>query len=325
MKLFFREHIPLILFSVLQILLVLLVIWFAGFRNLLILGYAFFLGICVSISYLAFRYIGHSALYTKLSNQPKTLEESIAETNQTPFAIAFDDYLTAQYRQYQQKLALWEEKSHDRITFMNQWVHQMKTPLAVIELITQAEDDPQFESIAEETHRLRKGLEMALYTSRFETFTEDFFIEEVLLFDVVNKVVIENKQFFIRNYVYPEVKIDQSLKVKSDGKWLRFILDQLVTNAIKYSTGTREKITITAFCKKNAITLEIVDRGVGIPATDLSRVYLPFFTGENGRVFKESTGMGLFLVKQVVEKLNHEIRIESVERQGTTVELRFPQ
>ncbi|MGJ7922880.1 sensor histidine kinase [Neobacillus sp. LXY-4] len=323
MKLFIRDHFPFIYFSIVQIVIILLVFWFAGFDNLLIVGYAAFLWGCGLVAYLFFRYLSQSAFYKKLSNSPNSLEESITKTNYTPLGIAFDQFAENQFRHYQSQLSFWEEKQQERTTFMNQWVHQMKTPLSVIELIIQGEDDPRFESIAEETHRMRKGLEMALYTSRLDTFTEDYFVEEISLVDVIDKVVIENKHYFIRNYVYPEVKVDRGIKVRTDSKWLRFIVDQLLTNAIKYSAGTRERITITAFFKGNNPILEIRDRGVGIPAADLPRVFLPFFTGENGRVFKESTGMGLYLVKQVVAKLSHEIEIKSEVGQGTVVRLIF--
>ncbi len=323
MKLFFRQHLPLITFSLFQIALVLLVFWFAGFKNIMIISYAAFLGICILVAYLVYRFVSQSVFYAKLTNPPETLKESIAKTDHTPLASAMDELIIKQYRQYQDQLVKWEEKQQARITFMNQWVHQMKTPLSVIELIIQGEDDPRFESIAEETLRLRKGLEMALYTSRLDTFTEDFYVEEMTLIEVVDKVITENKQFFIRNYVYPELKVDRALKIRTDAKWLRFVLDQLLTNAIKYSAGTRKKITITSFVKNNAVYLEIMDRGVGIPVTDIGRVFQPFFTGENGRIFKESTGMGLFLVKEVLEKLNHEISIESEAGKGTTVRINF--
>lgn len=323
MKLFIRQHIPLLVFSLLQITIMLLVVWFAGFQNLRILSYAAFLGVFMLIVYIAYNYFSEAQLYAKLSKSPQTLEESITETNHTPLASAVDNFVDKQFRQYQAHLAQWEDKQQERFTFMNQWVHQMKTPLSVIELIIQSEDDPRFDSIAEETLRLRKGLEMALYTSRLDTFTEDFFVQDISLYEIINKVVVENKQYFIRNYVYPELKVDQHLKIRTDGKWLRFVLDQILTNAIKYSSGTREKITISAYKKDYAVILEIIDRGVGIPTSDLSRVFKPFFTGENGRLFKESTGMGLYLVKEVLEKLNHSIELESKVEEGTIVRIIF--
>ncbi|MDR2992907.1 MAG: sensor histidine kinase, partial [Bacillus cereus] len=86
----------------------------------------------------------------------------------------------------------------------------------------------------------------------------------------------------------------------------------------------KEKVIVSACSKGRAIILEIKDYGVGIPTTDLPRVFNPFYTGENGRKFKESTGMGLYLVKEVCEKLNHKIELESEVGKGTKVRIIFP-
>lgn len=206
---------------------------------------------------------------------------------------------------------------------MNQWIHQMKTPLSVIELITQDEVDSRFESINEETDRLKKGLEMALYVARLEAFTQDFYVERVQLHKVVNDSVHEHKRFFIRNFVYPELEIDKGITVESDAKWLQFLIGQIISNAIKYSSGSREKIKVKACREGNTVVLEIIDSGVGIPKQDLPRVFKPFFTGENGRDFKESTGMGLYLVYEITKQLGHSVEIHSEVDKGTVVRIKF--
>ena len=206
---------------------------------------------------------------------------------------------------------------------MNQWIHQMKTPLSVIELITQDEVEPRFESINEETDRLKKGLEMALYVARLEAFTQDFYVERVQLHKIVNDSVHEHKRFFIRNFVYPELKIDKDITVESDAKWLQFLIGQILSNAIKYSSGSREKIRVRACKEGNNVILEIADNGVGIPKQDLPRVFKPFFTGENGRDFKESTGMGLYLVYEITKQLGHSVEIHSEVGKGTVVRIKF--
>lgn len=206
---------------------------------------------------------------------------------------------------------------------MNQWIHQMKTPLSVIELITQDEVDSRFESINEETDRLKKGLEMALYVARLEAFTQDFYVERVQLHKIVNDSVHEHKRFFIRNFVYPELEIDKGIIVESDAKWLQFLIGQIISNSIKYSSGSREKIKVKACKEGNTVVLEIIDSGVGIPKQDLPRVFKPFFTGENGRDFKESTGMGLYLVYEITKQLGHSVEIHSKVGKGTVVRIKF--
>ncbi|HDX9541821.1 TPA: sensor histidine kinase, partial [Bacillus thuringiensis] len=238
-------------------------------------------------------------------------------------SAALQDLLEVQYRHYQNQLHIQERKNNDHLTFMNQWIHQMKTPLSVIELITQDEVDPRFESINEETDRLKKGLEMALYVARLEAFTQDFYVERVQLHKIVNDSVHEHKRFFIRNFVYPELKVEKDITVESDAKWLQFLIGQILSNAIKYSSGSREKIKVKACKEGNTVILEIADNGVGIPKQDLPRVFKPFFTGENGRDFKESTGMGLYLVYEITKQLGHSVEIHSEVGKGTVVRIKF--
>lgn len=201
----------------------------------------------------------------------------------------------------------------------------MKTPLSVIELITQGQDagDSSFESIKEELDLMRQGLDTVLYMARLETFEQDFYVEKVSLEKIANDVVHENKRIFIRSYVYPPIFINSEIMVYTDAKWCRFIFNQVLINAIKYSGGNGENIIISAFTKDLDVIFEIQDSGVEIPKLDLIRVFPPFYTGENGRKFKESTGMGLYLVKNIIEKLNYKIEIESDVEKGTKVRIIF--
>jgi OmpR family two-component system sensor histidine kinase YxdK len=323
MKLFVREHIALIIFSLIQIFIVILVFWLDGYDRPLTALYAAFLGVFTLLGYLSYRYLTHSSFYAKLSTRQETLFPTKTE-GRAPLNLALQDLLESQYRQFQYHLQISEKKQQDHTMFMNRWVHQMKTPLSVIELIIQDDDHPHSESIAEETERIKKGLNMALSISRLDTFQEDFYVQDISLFEIVNQVIQDNKRYLIHNYVYPEVHIAHDLMLTTDAKWLRFVIDQLLTNAIKYSAKSREKILITAFHKEQSVILEIRDHGVGIPATDLPRVFQPFFTGENGRDYGESTGIGLHLVKIVLDQLNHGIEIESEVDHGTIVRILFP-
>ncbi|EJR89808.1 hypothetical protein IKE_05983 [Bacillus cereus VD196] len=323
MKIFLREHLPLIFFVMLQLSIMLLVFWIDGFNDILTMLYVYFIGIVLLIVYLVYRYCSHYTMYTRLKNPPKTWHEIIQQADSTPLSNAMNNVLKAQYHYYQSQLKSWERKQQEHLTFMNQWVHQMKTPVSVINLITQDVDDERFESIAEEAERIKQGLEMVIYMARLETFEQDFSVEKVALRELVNEVIHDNKSSFLRNYVYPEIKIQSGLIVETDAKWLRFILNQILSNAIKYSAENREKVTISAFVEGNRIILEIKDRGIGIPKCDVQRVFRPFYTGENGRLFQESTGMGLYLVKEVAEKLKHTIGLKSEPGKGTVVQVIF--
>lgn len=324
MKLFIREHLPLVIIHLIQLFLVVLIYWLDGYRNFPTAMYSVFIGLVLLTGYLVYRYVSHRTFYQRLSRSFATLDEAVQPNGQAPLPEALDDLLHSQYRLYQQRLKAWESKHQAHITFMNQWVHQMKTPLSVIHLTVQGDDDPRSTSIREEAERMEKGLEMVLYAARLESFEQDFTVERVSLRQAVERVVHENKRLFIRNYVYPEVNVDEALQVETDAKWLHFMLNQLLSNAIKYSAGNHQKIIFTAQeSVSGAVRLSISDAGVGIPSTDLKRVFQPFYTGDNGRRFRESTGMGLYLVQEVCGHLGHRVDLQSEVGKGTTVSLIF--
>ena len=321
MKLFVRDHRALFLVNFLQIGLILLVCWLDGFHDPKLLLYALLLSACIFVCYLVYRYYMLLPFYRRLSSAFESLDESTQHYGTTPLGEALSDLLQEQYRYYEERLLSYKHQQQMHITFTNQWVHQMKTPLSVISLITQDEDDTRFESIREEAERLQKGLEMALYAARLDTFERDFHVEPVNLRKIITDVITENKRLFIRNAVYPEVNVDSELLVISDEKWLAFILDQLVTNAVKYSAGTHKKVSLSTSVQDDRVELEIRDSGIGIPPQDLPRIFEPSFTGENGRIYRQSTGMGLYLVHEACQELEHPISVESTVDKGTTVRL----
>jgi signal transduction histidine kinase len=113
------------------------------------------------------------------------------------------------------------------------------------------------------------------------------------------------------------------MEVLTDAKWLRFILNQLLTNAVRYSAGYGNSVVIAAVKKGTEQIIEVRDQGVGIPKQDIERVFEPYYTGENGRKYKESTGMGLYLTAEICKQLGHDISLKSVVNKGTTVSLSF--
>lgn len=323
MKLFFRDHFLLILMNILQVIVLLTVFWMDGYQHFTLYVYALFLATFILMLYLIFRYFVHRRFYKRLSNPMEHMNEAFETLDTAPLARALGELLKRQHRIYMNQLDQQEKRRNDHLTFINQWVHQMKTPLSVIELITQEnDDDEQLESIREETDKLEKGLEMVLYAARLEMFEQDFQVEPVSLRSVIEAAVRENKRLFIKNHVYPEIEVSETI-VESDEKWLEFIFNQLITNAVKYSTGKGRKVVINEAKHAREIMVTVQDYGVGIPKTDLKRVFNPFFTGENGRVYRESTGMGLYLVKEVCDKLGHNIELTSVQGEGTSVQLVF--
>lgn len=241
---------------------------------------------------------------------------------------------------YDKKLNQLQQSQDMRHQFTLQWVHQMKTPLAVIDMQMQqakldysaVEESDQidmnkllllFDSVAEETNRLEHGLNMMLHTSRLEKFEIDLQVRKLNLHQLVRDVVNSNKKMCIQYHIYP--KVEGEAVVESDTKWLSFVLQQLVGNAIKYSKLKEGSKSLNITIKKlgDDTQLCIADEGIGIEPQDIRRVFDPFFTGHNGRITGESTGMGLYLCKQICQRLGHPIDISSEKGKGTKVVLYF--
>lgn len=323
MKLFVREQIPLIIVYIAQLVLILFVFWLDGYQNYSIILYAGILSGCLFIGYLVYRYLTHRNFYKRLEEPHTPMDEFIKAGSGAPLATSLHLLLKSQYRQYQNDLHHYQHKLKDHIQFINQWVHQMKTPLSVIHLMIQDEDEPRFTAIGDELDRMKKGLDMVLYTARLDEFEHDFYVEMLHLEKVVRSVTSNQKRLFIRNRVFPSLQLNDELSIASDEKWLSFVLTQIITNAVRYTTDGNRKIFLKGFKRDSNVVLEVQDQGVGIPESDLPRVFDPYFTGENGRNFQESTGMGLYLAKQICDKLGHRVEIASTVNKGTTVRIIF--
>lgn len=325
MKLFLKEHALLIAVQVLQFFVMLSIYWLDGYRSISTALYAVFLGFFFLSCYLFYQYVSRRKFYERLSNPLETLDDSFQKTEATPVSEALEALLKDQYKLYQQEIKALAHQQTEHLKFMDQWVHQMKTPLSVIELTAQSMDEPDSSSIREETERMKTGLNTILYMARLRSIEQDFHIKPVELTKIVNEVNKDNKRFYIRNQVYPKLDVTQEgITVETDEKWLFFILSQLINNAVKYSQGKSSSIILSIYEKAGEAILEVKDFGVGIPLTDQRRIFTPFFTGENGRKFRESTGMGLYLTKEATDHLGHRIELDSEVGKGTSFRIIFP-
>ena len=324
MKLFLREHVLLIFVQIVQFTTIIGIFWLAGFRQVEIALYSLFLGVFFLVCYLIYYYIRRRKVYKRLSVPVRTLDETMQELDDVAIAKALHQLLKAQYNIFQNQLMDMGKKQEEHMIFMDRWIHQMKTPLSVIELMAKDLEEPDSSSFREETDRLKTGLNMVLYMARLRTIKQDFHIKKVNLLKLIQEVNQDNKRLFIRNNIYPEVKEEQAgIIVESDEKWLFFMITQFIHNAVKYSVKQSNKIMITIWKRGDQSVLEIKDFGVGIPKEDMKRIFDPFYTGVNGRNFRESTGVGLFLVKEVAEYLGHRLEVESEVGQGATFRIIF--
>lgn len=324
MKLFFRDHIPYIVIYVLSFILTIIYCILSKALKSGDAAYIIFFNTLMITCFLIYRYNSNKRVYKILSDEMNVLEESISDLGPSVLGEAMESLFKKQYGLYQGKIEAYNQNQKEHLTFMNHWVHQMKTPLSVIQLyIQEHEGEEMAENLKSEVDKLNKGLNMAMYFARLDEFQKDFLAEKVDLHNLIIEIINEEKRLFIKNRVYPELKLEESTIVYSDKKWIKFAIEQIITNGVKYSKGQNNKLIIELKKKSNMVVLDIIDKGVGIPKKDIKRVFDAFYTGENGRIFGESTGMGLYIVKKVCDSLEHKVEIESEVGLGTRVRIIF--
>ncbi|ETT70181.1 sensor histidine kinase [Bacillus mycoides] len=323
MKLFLRDHFAFFLLYVLNFGII-FVLYDAvdGFQNNKF--YFIVLSLYLFICFLAYRYVRNRRMYHRLSEPPEKMEDAFIERATAPMPHSVNELVRTQYRLFQKDLQTFEVKQQEHQLFINHWVHQMKTPVSVMQLmVLEMEDEHLIPKFKKELERLNQGLDMALYMARLNNFHEDFHVETISLKDAVTKNINGLKELFIRNGVFPVLEVHSDLKVTSDAKWLKFIIYQLMTNAVRYSGERGKKVFLSAYRNGKDIILEVRDEGVGIPQEDIRRVFEPFYTGKNGRAFGESTGMGLYIVSKICDYLGHSVKLDSEVGKGTTIKIIF--
>ncbi|MFP3917268.1 sensor histidine kinase [Lysinibacillus telephonicus] len=323
LKLFIKEHFSFIIFELIIVIFILSLYWLDGFRNVDTAIYSITISIVLMTSFLGVRYYLRQSYLKKITHLPTTMEDALQKNAKTIEYMQTEQYLHELYRVYQHEVQTLYAIQNRQEKFLNQWIHQMKTPISVLELLLQEEGNLDKKSVQEEVDRLKKGLEMVLMNARLEKFEEDMQVEQVKLKEIVSATINENKRLFITNRVFPEMQIDETITITTDSKWLKFVIGQFITNAVKYTFEQNKRIIVSAIKNESNVQLLIKDEGIGIPKSDLIRVTKPFFTGENGRKTGESTGMGLYLANEICEKLGHKLEIDSEVGVGTTITLTF--
>ena len=207
--------------------------------------------------------------------------------------------------------------------YIEMWIHEAKLPLASLNLIVHNHKELSDKKITEQLKRLDDDIEQVLYYVRSENAEKDYLIKETEIAKVISNVAIKNKDILLENNIDFEVEVGNT-KVLTDSKWLEFIVNQIVSNSIKYIRNDVEHlIKITTEENNKNVILKIYDNGIGISKSDIPKVFDKTFTGNNGRKIETSTGMGLYISKQLCKKLGHKITVDSKENEYTEVSILF--
>lgn len=216
-----------------------------------------------------------------------------------------------------------KEQLLDNKEYIEMWIHEVKRPLASLVLTLNNQKNILDRKTKNILKRLEDYVDQVLYYVRSENAEKDYFIKEVDLSKVIKNVGIKNMDDLLDNKV--EFIVDKTnYKVFTDSKWLEFILNQIINNSIKYKRNI-DNSYIKIYVKDtiNTTTLIIEDNGIGIKSSDIRQVFDKTFTGTNGREKTTSTGMGLYIAKNLCKKLGHKIEIESKENEYTRVFITF--
>ena len=204
-----------------------------------------------------------------------------------------------------------EIHNQDMLDYFTLWVHQIKTPIFALRLLITSQNASTNDMLLQ-VLRIEQYVDMALHYMKLEQISSDLRIKRYDLNELIQDVIKKQATFFIQKKL--TLKIDPiDLQVLTDAKWLSFVLEQILSNALKYTNSG--SITI----EMKDMVLSIKDTGIGIAPEDLPRVFDKSYTGYNGRSDKKASGIGLYLCKEIMTKLNHRIEIHSVVNEGTEV------
>lgn len=281
--------------------------------------YPFFLSMLFLVIYLLI-------LYGKYAQITKSLQNLKIRDYLVGYSTDFKDELYLGlikdlHLEYNNKLSKFYEKYKRNDLMFSQFIHNMKTSVSVIELASSSENENSLEDIVSENRKLKELLEQSLNVLRMEQFSQDYVPEKHDILEIVKTLINNNKTNFIYNGVFPKI-VGPSAYVYTDKKWCIYLLNQVLSNSIKYS-NENSTVYFNIINKGDSVTLQIVDEGIGIPNKDLNRVFELFYTGNNGRKTNHSTGIGLAMVKNVAKFLSHEINLTSEVNKGTTFEITF--
>lgn len=253
-------------------------------------------------------------LITEIMKKPNFLEGRI-----------LNDILSQVDKSMHEQVNKYKYLQEDYKEFIELWIHEVKLPLATSKMIIENNKNKVTKSIEEELDSIENYVEQALFYARSSAVEKDYSIRKCNLKDIVSESIKKNKTSLIEEK--GEINIhDLDNVVSTDSKWIVFILSQIIQNSVKYrNKKLLLNIEIYSDPKKDNTVLYIKDNGIGIKKEEISRVFDKGFTGTNGRLAgKKSTGIGLYLCKNLCEKLGVSINVISTEGEGTLISLVFP-
>ena len=323
-KLYLKNQIPAILVNLMGMLALALFLFANGnqFQTVLFIFTVWFI---ILTTYLSVVYYVRKRYLNQLLDMAEQLEERylIPEIMTIPKKAdeqVFYQIMKMAEKSMLEKIGAIQNERKEYKEYIEQWIHEVKTPITAIKLLCENNRSPFAREILAELEHINQYTEQALYYARSEHTEKDYSVREIALCDVVHSAIADNKYLLRQNNM--TITIDNiENRVYTDDKWVRFILNQIISNAVKYRSE-QPVLHFSTIKANDRIILSISDNGIGIPKSDLPCIFEKGFTGRNGRTGKNSTGIGLYLCKRLCDKLGIGLTAHS-ENNGTTIALSF--
>ncbi|HIX28963.1 MAG TPA: sensor histidine kinase [Candidatus Blautia stercoravium] len=321
---YLKNQLPVLLINLLGMLALALFLIASG-NNIQTVLFILVVWLIVLASCLLFFYFSRKKYLNKLLDMTEELEERylLPEIMQEPEKAdeqVFYQIMKMSEKSMLERIGEVQRERKEYKEYIEQWIHEVKTPITAIKLICENNRCSFTRDLMAELENINRFTEQALYYARSEHTENDYSVREIRLSNVVHGAIADNKYLLRQNNV--TVTVDNvEYSIYSDDKWLRFILDQLISNAVKYRIG-QPVLHFSAVKENDRVILSVEDNGIGIPQSDLPRIFEKGFTGQNGRTIHSSTGIGLYLCKRLCDKLGIGISASS-EGKGTTISLSF--
>lgn len=262
--------------------------------------------------------------YLKRVERMEQLHQSLFENMKEDKFDSLDDAYEKQYKHLEKSFEKYRADTHtkekDQLDYFTLWLHQIKTPISVISLILQRSDEESKEKqqMEQELIYLNNYTHMALNYLKLEQTGKELDLDEIRLGQVIKETLKNYSLLFIYNDISLEFDVDEDTVILTDRKWLQVLIEQILSNSLKYTPNGLIKIYMTTPTK-----LVIEDTGSGIRKEDLPKIFEKGYTGLNGRLHEKSTGLGLFLSKKICQRLGHKLTIDSEVGVGTKATIDF--
>ncbi|GFN37015.1 sensor histidine kinase [Tepidimicrobium xylanilyticum] len=284
-------------------------------KSLLDIFYLNLIFFFISLVFLAIGYAKWRSTYGELKRAIELGEDidSFAPNGNRLEQILIREIIGLKNREKLRETEELKENLEEINDYITKWVHEVKIPLSVCELMVDKLEEEELydlsKELRQETERINFLVNQVLHMSRASNYSQDFIVEEVNLSSLVKNVIKNNMNLFISKKI--ELGIDNlDFNIFTDRKWAYYVIEQIINNACKY-VDSHGKVEIHGEETDESVILTIWDNGMGIPEKDIGRIFDRGFTGENGRKTSKSTGMGLYICKKIADQLNFSIEVSS--------------